>query len=198
MSIQFASSQLDISIDESSGFVEASTDRTNTSNAAALRRISIPLVAIAFDLDGYHWAEQWLNQRAAQGIHAEELGCLLPAPCVDGAGWTKRRMSTSELAEWTVQFLLSRGEQPESVKNLGAHSFKATLLSWCAKAGVSTGSRRMLGNHTKPKDKMVVTYSREQLFGTTGRSAVGDQLHRQWPPGPRRHQVRQVEVSGAS
>ena len=127
--------------------MEASTDSTNTSNTAARRRISIPLVAIAFDLDGYNWAEQWLNERAAQGLRAEELGCLLPAPRVDGAGWTKRRMSTSELAEWIVQFLLSRGEQPEFVNNLGAHSFKATMLSWCAKAGVSTGARRMLGNH---------------------------------------------------
>ena len=89
------------------GFVEAITESTNTSNAAARRRISIPFVAIAFDSDGYNWAEQWLEERAAQGIRAEELGCLLPAPCVDGAGWTKRRMSTSELAEWTVKFLLS-------------------------------------------------------------------------------------------
>ena len=83
----------------------------------------------------------------------------------DGSGWSVRRLSTTELAQWAVQFLLRRGEAPSAVQGLGAHSFKATLLSWCAKAGVSPSSRRMLGNHVKPKDRMVVTYSREQLAG---------------------------------
>ena len=87
-----AEPKLDIAMDGSTGFVEASTDSTKTSNTAARRRISIPLVAVAFELDGYNWAELWLNERAAQGLRAEDLGCLLPAPRVDGAGWTKRRM----------------------------------------------------------------------------------------------------------
>ena len=92
-------------------------------------------------------------------------GCLQPAPFVDGSGWSTRRLSTSELTLWAAKFLISRGGPPEAVARLGAHTFKATMLSWCAKAGVAPKARWILGYHVKPKDRMMVTYSRDQMAG---------------------------------
>lgn len=40
---------------------------------------------------------------------------------------------------------------------------KATLLSWCAKAGLHVDVRMLLGYHAKPKDKSVLEYSRDAV-----------------------------------
>lgn len=46
---------------------------------------------------------------------------------------------------------------------MGAHSLKATALSWLAKAMAPEKVRRLLGYHVKPKDRSVVIYSRDAL-----------------------------------
>ena len=49
--------------------------------------------------------------------------------------------------------------------NFGAHSCKATLLAWLARAGVDREDRRILGYHRDPKDKSVDIYSRDDMSG---------------------------------
>ena len=51
------------------------------------------------------------------------------------------------------------------MSNVGAHSMKATALSWMAKAMVSEKLRRLMGYHVKPKDTSLVIYSRDALAG---------------------------------
>ena len=46
---------------------------------------------------------------------------------------------------------------------MGAHSLKATTLSWMAKYMVPERVRRLMGYHVKPKDKSVLVYSRDAL-----------------------------------
>ena len=47
--------------------------------------------------------------------------------------------------------------------NVGAHSLKATALSWLAKFMAPEKVRRLMGYHVKPKDKTVLIYSRDAL-----------------------------------
>lgn len=67
---------------------------------------------------------------------------------------------------WLCEMLSRYGVLKESLTNVGAHSLKATALSWLAKAGVEERVRRILGYHIKPKDSSVVLYSRDALAGS--------------------------------
>ena len=51
----------------------------------------------------------------------------------------------------------------QAVASVGTHSLRVTLLSWCAKAGISLGHRRLLGQHIKAGACSVITYSRDAL-----------------------------------
>ena len=62
-------------------------------------------------------------------------------------------MSSLEFIGHGKRLLKSGGCPDELVLRLSAHSTKATLLSWAAKAGLSNDTRRALGGHAKPKDR---------------------------------------------
>lgn len=66
---------------------------------------------------------------------------------------------------WLCEILQKYDLSCKGLDNVGAHSMKATALSWLAKAGVQEKARRMLGYHVKPKDKSLVIYSRDALAG---------------------------------
>ena len=53
----------------------------------------------------------------------------------------------------------------EELANIGAHSLKCTVLSWCAKTGIKSHSRRLLGYHIAPGDRALEAYSRDSLAG---------------------------------
>ena len=72
-------------------------------------------------------------------------------------------MSSSEATVTLRQTLLHLGFAKELVDKQASHSLKATLLSWCAKAGVGMDDRRLLGNHIARKDVSVLCYSRDTL-----------------------------------
>ena len=59
--------------------------------------------------------------------------------------------------------MLLRGFDLSQLHEVGAHSLKATCLSWCAKAGTDRGHRRLLGYHVKRDDKSMETYSRDGM-----------------------------------
>ena len=44
-----------------------------------------------------------------------------------------------------------------------SHPLQRTCLTWCAKFGISTDSRRILGHHADPHTKSVVCYSRDAI-----------------------------------
>ena len=63
--------------------------------------------------------------------------------------------------------LLSRygGFDSVAMTDVGAHSLKATALSWAAKADIPSDVRRFLGGHAIPKDKSMLEYGRDNLAG---------------------------------
>ena len=78
-------------------------------------------------------------------------------------GWSRGRLSTTEASMWLCELLHRCGVPKEKLTNIGAHSLKATFLSWMAKAGIEEKIRRLMGYHVKPKDTSVLLYSRDAL-----------------------------------
>ena len=82
--------------------------------------------------------------------------------------WATRRMTTTDFSTWWVAFagkIVHDAGCPVGLAEVkvSAHSLKATTLSWAAKAGLGHGTRRLLGHHAAPKDRSMLTYSRDAL-----------------------------------
>ena len=152
---------LDISGDQ--GFIEVSIvgGDTKTGKAANKVRRSMPIVGHAIGVTGQNWAGPWLAVRKRMGLDAGVDQTLMPRPLLDGS-FVGETITTSEGGRWLRIVAQKIGI---SLENKGTHSCKATLLSWCAKAGVNHTSRRLLGGHAKPKDTSVLEYSRDALAG---------------------------------
>ena len=148
------------------GFVETGVLATKTSNRD--RKISriLPAVAHARGLDGRNWARAWLAVRREHGLDSgRHRKVLTPAWDSERGRWTRRRLENDELACWMVAFLTRRGFDKGALENLGTHSCKATMLSWCAKAYVKRSARRLLGYHVEVGDRSMLEYSRDAQAG---------------------------------
>eukprot|EP00972_Heterocapsa_arctica_P042129 6210875-Heterocapsa_arctica.AAC.1 len=86
----------------------------------------------------------------------------MPAPGAEG-GWTRRGVDTDEAVIWLKKILNDYDIDIGDMAGVGTHSFKATLLSWCGKAGLPSNARRVLGYHALPKDRSVQEYSRDEI-----------------------------------
>ena len=74
-------------------------------------------------------------------------------------------MSNEEMTLWLRELLVQGGIAASSIWNVGMHSPKATLLSWCAKFGLDKETRKDLGGHVQSSDASVAAYSRDMLAG---------------------------------
>lgn len=89
-------------------------------------------------------------------IHRRPLGPLLPAPGLDGT-FCARPLTTSEAAGWLRALL----QGTKDVGTFRSHSMKATLLGWCARAGLDKESRAVFGHHCCALNGSEVVYSRQ-------------------------------------
>jgi hypothetical protein len=154
-----ASSEPRLDLDESGrGFIECDCSHTKTSETKAKRHLLLPLAGLAFGLSDQGWAKTWLEARKSQGL-TRMVGCLMPAPGPQGT-WTEARLSCSEANVWIKELFKSLGKDLRD-KNVGTHSCKATLLSYCAKAHVPIEQRKLLGYHSTQKSTL--EYSRDAL-----------------------------------
>eukprot|EP00435_Cladocopium_sp_Y103_P016654 s1417_g4.t1 len=127
-----------------------------------LERRILPVVAPSRGVSGAAWAEEFLRLRATSGLRALPGRPFMPAPIM-GGGWSQSRLSTSEASNWLCEVLKKYSMEKADMSNVGAHSMKATALSWMAKAMISEKLRRLMGYHVKPKDTSLVIYSRDAL-----------------------------------
>ena len=148
--------------DEEFGYVEAGALTMKTGRSKNRRRRPFPVVGHCSGVGGRAWAKRWLELRVAEGLDASTDGFLMLAPLADG-GWARGGLRTDEANTWAKSLLRRGGFESTFISKTGTHSWKATMLSWCAKAGVREGLRRRLGGHAKPKDKSVLDYSRDAL-----------------------------------
>ena len=72
-------------------------------------------------------------------------------------------MLTQEFAVALRALLLQLEFAPSDLVGIGAHSLKATTLSWCSKYGIDREVRCILGNHIRPGDRTMESYSRDSL-----------------------------------
>jgi hypothetical protein len=133
---------------------------------------ALPVVGHAYGISGAQWASGLISLR--KELKLEDSSGLLTVPRGDGCGFTAKPMSGAEASIWLQELLVAGGFAAESVADLTTHSLRTTMLSWCAKFGVREGSRRILGYHSKPKDIMMLEYSRDALSGPLG--ALGEVL----------------------
>ena len=127
--------------------------------AVGLRRQQfLPLVVPWEGIVTEDWLQTFLKVYAQVGldINRRPLGPLLPAPRLDGS-FCARPLSTSEAADW-LRALLHGTKQSESFRS---HSMKATLLGWCARAGLDKECRAVLGHHCSALNGSEVIYSRQ-------------------------------------
>ncbi len=143
-------------------FIETTSIEHKGANRPRVRGLSLPVVGHAIGVRGESWAEAWLEVRKAMGLNATTDGALMLTPS-GGDSFTARRLSTTEGAIWLREILIDAGIPPDEASAYGTHSLKATMLSWCAKAGMPKGARRLLGGHAAHRDKSVLEYSRDAL-----------------------------------
>ena len=148
-------------------FVECGISMHKTVHLAGRARRLLPVVAPTLGVTGEDWGEAFLSARKEATLRAWPGLPFMPAPVL-GAGWSTGKLQTTEAAIWLCELLHRHGVPKEHLTNVGAHSLKATALSWLSKAGVGEKARRLLGYHVKPKDSSVVLYSRDALASSLG------------------------------
>ena len=146
---------------DASGFVQGNTRHAKTSVTAAQRTRFLPLTAPLRHLGPHKWWVYWRQARSDAGLEEGVDKPFLPAPSHYG-GWCQRALTAGEAGAWLREVLRAAGFDGV---DKASHSAKATLLSWCAKAGVDPPTRLTLGYHVGASSNTLLHYSRDALSG---------------------------------
>ena len=153
-----------LDVADGDGFLEAWAMSGAQKTGHDIRNIGLrlPLVACAYGVTGKQWAEKWLSYRRAAGLNAKVDQTLMPEVLMGNTFGAGRMPTGVGIVFMRQVFTKFGGEQAEAY---GTHSCKATTLSWCAKAGLSRATRRLLGAHCNVQDRSMLEYSRDALAG---------------------------------
>ena len=149
---------VDLDRDMSSAYLECRVVVHKTMGATNNRHKLLPLVAPSPGIVEGDWISQWFKARASLGIKPPPEHPVMPAPSEAGEP-TERPVDTSEISKW-LQGLLRLKTEDLSSRKVTSHSMKCTMLSYCAKYGVPTLDRLILGYHTG-NASMAITYARD-------------------------------------
>ena len=124
----------------------------------------IPYIAIGTGLSGTQWGLIWLDARAIE-FGSRPTDHFLPSFSERTGKWSSQPMSASEAVSYLREFMSMTQLIPdEQLREFGTHSLKTTLLTYIGRCGnidFTAAERRLMGHHIKPKDKSMITYSRE-------------------------------------
>ena len=137
--------------------VMANSKRTKTSRGLKRLRVPIPFVGMSEGVSGRNWAATWLEARKKTGLTVDPSVRKLASNVAFGA----EHMDATTASRHLRAFLVEAGCPAGQRQNIGAHSLKATLLSWSARWSMKASSRRILGKHSERKDHSMLTYSRD-------------------------------------
>ena len=141
------------------GFIETKFVEHKTAKPGTRR--SLPVAAPAFGLLG-PWAVHWMSSRGGARLDAAHDGSVIPALASEG-GWHAVPYTTNEFAKSFRTVLHDKGFSETELVDIGAHSLKATCLSWASKFGIEKDKRRHLGSHVTPGDRVVDLYGRDTM-----------------------------------
>ena len=100
------------------------------------------MVVLAQGVLGKFWARAWPEERERLKMDAVADGCLMRAPMPSGR-WARVRLDSVEAALSASELFTAYGLARELASIYTTHSARATMLSWCAKADVKLGIRRL-------------------------------------------------------
>ncbi|CAE7740635.1 unnamed protein product [Symbiodinium sp. CCMP2592] len=123
-------------------YLEAVIDIHKNMNRRGRSPVPLELVAPGLGVSSEGWIEKFLDARSALGLSAEHA--FMPAPDARGVP-TIRALDSDECGDWLLRLLPAR----EGLKTT-SHSLKRTLLSYCAKWGISHDDRLAMGGHSHP------------------------------------------------
>ena len=151
-------------IDEEQKYFELSTKSHKGARSSELKSRLLPIVAPCQGINDQNWAVMYIALRERAGLvlpGADEYKPMMPAPANDGATiWYKRPLSSEEGADFMRKVL----NAPKSTeRRISTHSFKSTLISWCAKYGLPDSSRAVLARHLSCATATTAVYSRDLL-----------------------------------
>ncbi|CAE7799792.1 unnamed protein product [Symbiodinium sp. CCMP2592] len=144
------------------GYLEARVTRSKTSHNLERKTRYLAMVSPIWGLEQDSWALAWMEVAGRAGPAWGPDMPLLPSP-TDGGQWQKAPMSAQAGARWLRHLLYRAGEDVASVKAVGTHSCKATLLSWMSKWGASKEIRSILGYHSSANAGTDVIYARDSV-----------------------------------
>eukprot|EP00435_Cladocopium_sp_Y103_P017363 s2638_g4.t1 len=133
------------------------TTEHKTASVGLRREQYMPIVVPWHGICADDWLAEWLRiyEQVGLDVTKRPMGPLLPAPRIDGT-FCARPLSTAEAACW-LRALLQGTSNSDSFRS---HSLKASLLLWCARAGLDKESRAVLGHHCSALNGSEVVYSR--------------------------------------
>lgn len=125
------------------GFLECAAERTKTRISLERKVRYLPIAIPVQCLTEPHWLPASPQK---QGLMASEKSVpgmpVMPSPATGGR-WSQTQLGVTPAGEWLRNLL----RNTETVGNIrvATHSCKATLLSWCAKAGVAHDVKKAPG-----------------------------------------------------
>ena len=149
-------------VDEEQKYFELSTKAHKGSRSSELKSRLLPIVAPCQGINDQNWAALYVSLREKANLTlpgADEYKPMMPAPANDGATvWYKRALTSEEGADFMRKIL---GAPKTAERRISTHSFKSTLISWCAKYGLPDTSRAVLARHLSCATATTAVYSRD-------------------------------------
>ena len=137
----------DPSPDGLDGFVECRVKNPKHSRASSKRNLFMPLTAPFCGLCDAPWDATFMAVRDANGLQTSGALDHPVLPGLTAAGsWLQECVSSGQLTQW-LRCILAKAPDADlaAVTDVRSHSCKATLISWCAKAGLSDKTLTFLG-----------------------------------------------------
>ena len=144
-------------------YLEGQVAVHKTARSRQMKDSLLPIVAPCLGVVDSNWGLAWIQVREMLGLPLPPDGPLFPAPAADGSA-TVRSLDTDEAGRW-LRTLLFGSPALLGDRRVSSHSFKATMLSYAAKRGVSVDVRLMLGYHSTPH-RMALVYARDPAAHT--------------------------------
>ena len=155
---------LDTDFDDEGGFVVITTSCHKSGRLASLKTRLMPIVIPARGVDGKVWPKVAMDAMRDAGCLQENPidGPLMCAPMNGHGDFMNRGLRSSEVSRILRRFL-GLGEPAAGCQSeiVSSHSLKATMLSWCARYGLTPQTRSLLGRHTSCLNETFAIYSRD-------------------------------------
>ena len=153
--------------DDEGGFVEIRTSCHKTARSASQKSQFLPILAPAVGVHGREWVSSVISAFEGVGLNfgGRVDGPLFKPPNGEKGGPANRGLASSEVTK-LLRLLFEVTEPELGEPRVSSHSLKATMLSWCSKAGLPVYDKAILGRHSSSYNEAQAVYSRDLAIGS--------------------------------